>query len=257
MRENTICTYDELDDAAKARAFSDWMEEREADPYRGQVFADTCEAEIWEAVRDLEKEIAAANVEWRYNPWYSCDFDCEYKIRDIDWIDPDEMEPAKDNGVWCSMDICDAWNAHIGRINAISHAVDHLYSLEDELEKNGYMELITVDRKRGHRPGSDTAYRIDKMIGIWRDRWIQELEAACDDVRDAIETALRSEWDWYTSEEAAREEFGDELTQGGEAWTRDRSGRVIYSDSRRWYTLDGEFIKQRSTRECVSIVKAA
>lgn len=262
----TLYTFDELNNDARARVVADYIEERENDPYFSQWFADFQEHEIWQCVRDLEKSITGARVQWRYNRWYSCDFDCEFSYDDC--YDPGELEPVRDNGYYASMDICDAWNKHVRKLNAINSRVDHLYTLEDGLYDAGYMELLHVwnDKRRPLRPGAQWAHRYDCMRGELITAWYAELEAACEDVRDTIETLLRVEWEDYTSAEYAREECADESTQGGECRTCEYpywsnggyTGRVYYSDNRKWYTVDGVFFEQSNiNHECVSLALAS
>lgn len=259
QRETTITlyTFDELSEEAQSRVVADYMEERENDPYFGQWFSDCYELEIWECVRDLEKSITGARVQWRYNRWYSCDFDCEYSYDDC--YDPDELDRVDNNGYCYSMDLCGAWNAHVRKLNAIHRAFENVcvYMNDVDSSYDYWNEYTYEDRLYSILDNART-----KLVG----RWYEELEAACEDVRNTIETLLRGEWDYYTSEEYAREECSDESTQGGECYTCEYpyyknggyTGRVFYSDNRKWYTADGEFYEQSNVNhECVSIVKTA
>jgi len=255
-----LYTFDELNDDAREKIIDEFMEERANDPYFAQWFSDAYESEIWACVRDFEQNITGANVQWRYNPWYSCDFDCVYKIKDFDWITPDEMEPVKDTGYYASMDICDAWNGHTRKLNAIAR----LYSYMSELQMTEYP---AYEWEYNGDPCNMAFYnRLDAMTARLHDEWIEELERACNNVRDTIETLLRAEWEYYTSEECARLECEDESTQGGEFRACEYpyysnggyTGRVFYSDNRKWYTVDGEYYEQSDVNyECVSIVKAS
>lgn len=250
QHETTIAlyTFDELNDDAQAHIVADYAEERANDPYFGQWFADTTESEIWECVRDLEKSITGARVSWQYNRWYSCDFDCEFSYDDC--CDPGELYTVDDNGICYSMDLCDAWNSHVGKLNAINRAFENVSNYMYDVNSSfDYWNGETYE---------DRLYSIlDDAQSSLVGRWYAELEAACEDVRNMIETLLRGEWDYYTSEEYARGEFEANET-GYECRTRDNSGRVYYSDNRRWYTVDGEFYEQSDVnRECVSIVKVA
>lgn len=246
----TLYTFDELNDDARARVVAEYMEERESDPYFSQWFIDAYESEIWDAVRDLENAISWTGATWHYNRWYSCDFDCEFSYNDCS--DPGELEPVHDNGYYASMDICNAWNSHARKLNAICYRMEHIEELM-------YGEYDVWGPHYVYQKEKEPAYnRLEAMRDDLVGRWYAELEAACEDVRNTIETLLRGEWEYYTSEEYAREECEDETTQGYECRTRDNSGRVYYSDCRRWYTVDGEFFEQSDVnRECVSIVKAA
>lgn len=252
MSETTITlyTYDELPEEARARVLEDFAEERQNKPYFGQWFADTTESEIWGVVTDLEQSITGARVQWRYNRWYSCDFDCEYSYNDC--YDPGEVETVKDNGICYSMDICAAWNKHVRKLNAINARLEMI----DELMNGKYNVWGPHYVYLKHK---EHIYNLlDDLASDTVSAWYEELERACEDVRDAIETELRGEWDWYTSKEYAQTELEDEYTQGGEWRTVDHSGRVYYSDNRRWYTIDGELYEQSDVdHACVSIVKVA
>lgn len=245
-----LFTFDELSEDAKNRVVSDYCEERANDPYYWQYFADTCESEIWECVRDLENSISGARVSWSYNRWYSCDFDCEYSYSDS--YDPCELEPIENNGYCYSMGICDTWNAHIRKLNAISYRLEYIgHLMEDVYPDWDYWRSDWIEE-------NEPFYnRLDILYSDAVSLWYEELERACDDVRNMIEFLLRSEWEYYTSEEFAREECEDESTQGYEIRTRDNVGRVYYSDCRKWYTENGEFFDQSNINHaCVSIVKA-
>ena len=250
--------FHELSEDVRARIVDEYREERENNPYFSQYFVDAYERDIWECVRTLEKSITGARVQWRYNRWYSCDFDCEFSYDDC--CDPGEMERVKDTGYYASMDLCDAWNSHIAKLNAICYRVDYLESLI-------YGEYDVWGPHYVYMKYNEAAYnRLETMRDSLISAWYEELEAACEDVRNTIEALLRAEWDYYTSEEYARMECEDETTQGGEWRTCEYpyyknggyTGRVYYSDNRKWYTADGEFYEQSDvTRECISIVKAA
>lgn len=245
-----LYTFDELSDDARARVVSDFYEERASDPYFSQWFIDCYEHKIWACVRDLEKSITGARVQWQYNRWYSCDFDCEFSYDDC--YDPGEMERVKDTGYYASMDLCDAWNGHVRKLNAICYRVDYLESLM-------YGKYDVWGPHYVYQKHNEAAYnRLEGMRDDLVGRWYEELEAACEDVRNTIEYLLRGEWDYYTSEEYAAIECEDETTQGYECRQIDNAGRVYYSDCRRWYTVDGIYYDQSSVyNQCVSIVKRA
>lgn len=240
--------FHELSEDAQNRVISEYASERENDPYFPQWFYDCYEHDVWECVHDLEKSISGARVNWRYNRWYSADFDCEYSYNDC--YDPCELETVDDNGICYSMDLCDTWNAHIRELNAINARFELIEQYMEETASNyDYWNLYTA---------ADRVYnRLDDMRSDLIGRWYNELEKACDDVRNTIETLLRGEWEYYTSEECARDDF--EGNHAGEEYrTRDNSGRVYYSDSRKWYTASGELFEESNiTHECVSIVKAS
>lgn len=254
-----LYTFDELDEQAQARVLKDFIDERESDPYFSQWFIDAYEREIWACVRDLEKSITGARVQWRYNRWYSCDFDCEFSYDDC--YDPGEMERVKDTGYYASMDLCDAWNSHARKLNGLYHLYEYVnylcWDVYNEWDSNYYCDAP----HNAHFFARADALR-DSLIT----RWYEELKAACDHVRDTIEALLRAEWDYYTSEEYARMECEDETTQGGESRACEYpyyknggyTGRVFYSDNRKWYTVDGEFYEQSDVNGvCVSLVKVA
>ena len=240
--------FHELNEDAQARIIDEYDEERQNDPYFSQWFADFQEHEIWACVRDLEKSITGARVQWRYNRWYSCDFDCEFSYDDC--YDPGEMERVKDTGYYASMDLCDAWNKHVRKLNAICYRMEHVDGLMCE-------EYDVWGPHYVYLKYNEAAYnRLEAMRDHLIGAWYAELEAACDDVRNTIETLLRAEWEYYTSEECARDEF--EANEAGyECRTIDNSGRVYYHDTRKWYTAAGELFEQSDiNHQCVSIVRA-
>ena len=246
----TLYTFDELSDEARARVIADFSEERENDPYFSQWFSDAYEREIWACVRDLEKSISGARVQWHYNRWHSADFDCEYSYDDC--YDPCELDRVGDNGYYASMDLRDAWNAHINELNRINARLEMIDDLMNGKYNVWGPHYIYLKHK-------EHVYNLlDDLANKTVSLWYSELEAACEDVRNTIEILLRDEWEYYTSEERAREECEDESTQGGECRTTDHTGRVFYSDDRKWYTADGQFYEQSDVNHaCVSIVKVA
>jgi len=251
QRETTITlyTFDELTEEARARVVADYAGERANDPYFSQWFADFQEHEIWECVRDLENTISWTGATWHYNRWYSCDFDCEFSYDDC--YDPGELNRVNDNGICYSMDLCDAWNKHVRKLNGLCAQFEHVdylcWDVYNEWDSNYYCDAPN----NAHFYARADALR-DHLIGAW----YAELETACEDVRNTLEYLLRAEWEYYTGEEYAREECEDESTQGYECRQIDNAGRVYYSDCRRWYTVDGQFYEQSDVNhECVSIAR--
>ena len=249
--------FHELTEDTQARIIDEYDEERRNDPYFSQWFVDFQEHEIWECVRDLEKSINGARVSWRYNPWYSCDFDCEFSYDDCH--DPSMLAKVTDSGYYASMDLCDVWNDHVRKLNAIATRYEYL----DYLCWDVYSDWSGFQPVRENEQFYN---RCDALRELAITQWYAELERACDDVRNTIETLLRSEWDYYTSEEYTRLECEDEYAQGGKTYSCEYpyyknggyTGRVYYSDSRKWYTADGEFYEQFAINHaCVSIVKAS
>lgn len=249
--------YFELNDDAQKRVIGEYIEERENDPYFSQWFNDGYESEIWDCVRDLEKSITGARVQWNYNRWYSCDFDCEYSYNDC--YDPGYIEPVKDTGYYASMDICDAWNEHARKLNGLYYQCRWLEYLCWDVYNEWNKHYVYEDHN------AHFFARADALRDLIISRWYEELEKACDDVRDTIEALLRSEWDYYTSEEYAREEFeanetGEEIRTCEYPYYKNGgyTGRVFYSDTRKWYLANGELYEQANiNRKCVSIVKAS
>jgi len=253
----TIQLYEfhELCEDAQNRVISEYMIERENDPYFAQYFADCYESEIWECVYSLEKSLSNIGVKWSYNPWYSADFDIVYRYNDCS--SPDELTPVDDNDICYSMDLCDAWNAHVHKLNAICHRIDYLAYLSEDLYPIYDIYYNEIPENAAF------SARADDMHLQMVDLWYMELEKACDDVRNTIETLLRGEWEWYASEECARDEY--EANQTGEEYRTCEypyyknggyTGRIYYSDSRKWYTAAGELYEQsKINHECVSIVK--
>jgi len=248
----------ELNEDAKNKVVKEYAEERANDPYHWQWFSDTTESEIWDCVHDLENSIYNARVSWNYNRWYSCDFDCEYSYSDI--YDPCELYAVEDNGICYSMDLCDAWNAHLKRLNGICYRIEYLDHLCDDVY---YYEPWYM----GAGPENETFYkRLDSMRDDLISLWYEELEKACEDVQSTIESLLRGEWEYYTSEEYTRAECEDAYAQGDRCYTCEYpyyrnggyAGRVYYSDNRKWYTADGELFEQSDiNHECISIVLAS
>lgn len=240
--------FHELNDDAQTRVIEEYAETRSNDPYFGQWFFDSYESEIWECVRDLEKSITGARVSWSYNRWYSADFDCEFSYNDC--YEPGYMEPVENNGICYSFDLCDAWNAHVHKLNAIENLIHHVVYVQYEKYPCNEWEYC------GRPENEALYYRLEAMYDDLIGKWYEEIERACDDVRNTIEYLLRSEWDYYTSDEYARDDF--EANEAGyECRTIDNSGRVYYYDTRKWYTANGELFEESNvTRECVSIVKA-
>lgn len=236
--------FHELPAEAKDRIVSEFREELERD---WQGFADTTESEVWDAVRHLEKSITGARVSWRYNPWYSADFDTVYDYSD--GYDPGEIEAVDDNGVCYSMDLCDAWAVHARKLNIIWHRFDGLM---------GYMaDMAPYSWDIDNLSERDTRVynHYDDVLQSLYDEWYQTLEAACKDIAGTITGMLQAEWDYWTSEEYARETYED-MEAGYECRTKDAYGRVYYHDSRKWFTVDGELYEQASVNHaCVSIVK--
>lgn len=239
----------ELSDDAQEKAIEEYAEERANDPFLWQVFAENYERDIWECVKHLEDSINCARVEWEYNRFYSCDFDCEYKIKNFDWLEPDTNEEIQNNGYYASFDICNAWNAHARKMNALALMYEYIC---EQIQALPYEPWVFNSKPENMA----FCEKLEYMSGEITDKWLCELEKACDDVRNAIETLLRGEWEYYTSEEYTRLECEDEFAQGSEYRQIDNNGRVYYSDSRRWYTANGEFYEQSNiSHECVSIVK--
>ena len=208
LKERVIRLYEfhELDDDAQARVIADYVEDRASDPYFGQYFADCYEYEIWECVHDLEKSIMGARVQWHYNRWYSCDFDCEYAYDDC--YNPGYIEPVTDCGICYSMDLCDAWTKHARRLNGLYRMYEYLdYLCWDVYNNwNGWNEIT-----------ENTSFfkRADALRDIAITRWYEELERACDDVRNEIETLLRGEWEWYTSDDCKSKLESNHDANGG------------------------------------------
>ena len=234
----------ELPEDVQNRILNKYMETRTE--WLSIDFCNYQEHDIWECVRDLEKSITGARVRWDYNHWYSCDFDTEYAYDDC--YDPCELEIIEDNGYYASMDICDSWNAHIKKLNAIYARFELIEQYINETASNyDYWNLYTA---------ADRVYnRLDDMRSDLIGRWYAELENACKDVSNTITSLLITEWeDVQTREYALNEYLANEC--GYESRTIDNSGRVYYYDSRQWFTIDGEkYETPNYRRECVSIVK--
>ena len=245
----------ELSDDVRARLASEYLEENAQEIE--WAFTDSCEHDTWGAVKELENAITGARVSWHYNRWYSCDFDVNYSYDDC--YSPAEVETVDDNGYWSSYDICGAWNAHVRRLNAICSMLDYLGYVDAEVYPVWDNHYNTIKENGAFNS------RADDMHGKLVDEWYCELERACDDVARAIESCLRSEYEYMHSEEYAEAQLS-EIEAGYECRTCEYpyyknggyTGRVYYSDSRKWYTADGELYEEANTNhECVSIVCAS
>ncbi len=224
------------------------IDEYEADylQWVDEDFRDYNEREIWDCVRDLEKQ---TNCKWSYNRWYSCDFDVEYKTFPI-WS-PEYVEHAEDNGYYASFDICEAWNAHVSKLRGLYETYDYI----DEIMENTFPYYD--DNYAKIRENWTYHARLEEMRDKVHDMYIEELDDACRDVANAIQSLLTLEWEDVHSREYIESRFED-LETGYSCYTRDDSGRVYYYDSRKWYTEDGELYEESNVHhECISIVKLA
>ena len=241
-----LYTFDELDEAAKEYAVDEFVGSNE-DMFSWE-FQDFVEPEIWECVRDLEKNISGARVSWRYNRFYSCDFDIEYSYDDC--FDPDELDAVKDTGYYASFDLCDVWNKHLHKLNGLCHKMNYI----DHLSYDIYPYW---DHYETIRENVEFNNRLDGMRDKVVSMWYEELEAACEDVANTIQSLLVNEWEYVTSREYAAQYFHD-VEAGYESRMIDNSGRVYYSDSRKWFTVDGELYEEANINHaCVSIVKTS
>ena len=246
----------ELNDGIKKRIAREYLEDNaEAIAFE---FQESQESEIWECVRDLEKSICGARVKWHYNRWYSCDFDIEYRYDDC--YSPCELDAVNDTGHCASMDICDAWNGHIRKLNAIYHELEYLGHLDNDVYPYWSRDCDVI--RENVLFNSRIEELQDRYIGLW----YEELEKACEDVADTIQRLLIDEWEYMNDIEYALIRLEDESEAGGEWRTCEYpyyknggyTGRIFYNDTRKWYTAYGELYEQANVNhECVSIVKVA
>jgi hypothetical protein len=158
--------------------------------------------------------------------------------------------PADDNGYYASMDICEAWNAHIRKMNALHMQAEYLYTLENDVYPIYDAHYTPIKENIAFNT------RVSKMIGAIYDEWTAELERACVDVANTIRSLLDDEWNYVHSHEYAQDYLA-EVDAGYECRTIDNSGRVYYHDTRKWYTADGQLYEEASVNHaCVSIVRA-
>ena len=139
------------------------------------------------------------------------------------------------NGDYASMDIADAFNAY-----------------GPEMEKHAAMWYRVAFPEYGtpfYDCDDQTSY---DLMGLYEELYFKAFERAAQAALNKWEELREIEREYYTSREA----FEDEYNQGGEWRSIDKTGRVYYTDSRNWYTADGEFYGQSSVNhECISIVK--
>lgn len=247
--------FHELADDVKERLAREYLEANAE--WIACEFRDFQEHEIWKCVRDLENSIRGARVKWSYNRWYSADFDTEYRYDDC--YTPCELEPIENNGYYASFDICDAWNKHTRKLNALNYWGEHV---------NGLMtKFDTFDRSYNYVPYNQAFYdRLEAISDRITGLWYAELEAACADVAYTITGLLAGEWEDVNSLEYTLMRLEDDAEAGYECrtceypsfYTNGYTGRIFYHDSRKWYTADGELYEQADINHaCVSIVKVA
>lgn len=238
--------YHELSDDARARVIDDLISEHEY--WLDEDFRNY-ESEIWDCVCSLEKNLSYLGIKWNYNPWYSCDFDIVYRYSD--YSSPNELYPINDDGVCYSMDLCDVWNAHISKLNAICYHIDYVSELMDKYPMHDmYYNTISENVEFNSN--------LDELHLMLIDRWYIELCDACKDVANTLQGLLQCEWDYCHSREYTETLANDEVYTGGISYTIDKTGRKYFSDTRKWFTSLGELFEESNVmRECVSIVKAS
>lgn len=235
--------FHELADDVRADLVDRFMVENEG--FFDDTFRDCHELDIWEAVKALQKQ---TGCKWFYNPWYSCDFDVNYKMYET--YETELFYPADDNGYYASFDICEAWNAHIRKMNALHMQAEYLYYLENDVYPIYNAHYTPIKENIAFNT------RVSKMIEAIYDEWTAELERACVDVANTIQSLLDDEWNYVHSHEYAQDYLA-EVDAGYECRTIDNSGRVYYHDTRKWYTADGQLYEEASVdHACISIVKA-
>lgn len=227
IKETALYTLDELNDKAQERAYNEWLDE-----YRDS-YEWTCDVVYSDAVHYGDKALASVGINAEWDSWDNC-FPGNYADPDsgrylpyitaADYL-PDnarEICHMEGYGFCSSMDMADAFNAYEPRLLALIKAYETATKYDDLI-------IISEHFARVHREACETACRV-------------------------FHNCFAEEKEYYES----MEHFEDETTQGGEWRTRDNSGRVYYSDNRKWYTADGEFYEQSDvSNECVSIVKAS
>lgn len=227
IKETTLYTLDELNDKARERAYNEWLDE-----YRDS-YEWTCDVVYSDTVYYGDKALASVGINAEWDSWDNCfvgNYADPYSGRYLPYITAADYLPdharsicyMDDQGYCSSMDMADAFNAYEPRL----------------------LELIGA---------YETATEYDDLISI-SEQFARVHREACAAACRVFQDCFAGEKDYYES----MEHFEDETIQGGEWRTRDNSGRVYYSDNRRWYTADGEFYEQSDVNhECVSIVKAS
>lgn len=225
-QETTLFELYELTDDARENAYKNWL-----DDYRwsGEYTMDLMYSDT---VHYGDKALEGVGMVAEWDSWDNC--------RPGSYIDPDNgrMTPyltaadylpnaenicsMDDYGYWSSMDMADAFNEYSAQLLELVKA----YKACEDYDESG---RIAEEFARLHKDACWDACRV--------------FQRCYEDEKEDLESLER---------------FEDESTQGYECRTIGRTGRVYYSDCRKWYTEDGEYWGESSINNaCVSIVKAS
>lgn len=217
----TAYFFNEISEAAQARAISDAIKDEEEQYQFGEDQSGIAESEIWQCAEDLMKQQPI-----RIYQDYGCSYCGEARARHwgASW---EEVTEATDNG-WCySMDMRDAWNEYAARIVALQEAHEEateqaaeFWSIASDADYASYDAETAEERERleaiqrtaveGAAAFEDIAERIENAA--------EELtEDAARAVGNIVDGLIESQHDYYTSPEFWREWLNDGETR----FTRD------------------------------------
>ena len=218
-----LFTIDELSDEARENAYNDWVESvgiYDVEDYL-QMTID----------HDVRETIDPIIPNW----------DCDNYgniwpvMRNVRMPLDGHAPKMEHSGDWASMDVADAFNAYGPQMEEYA---DMYYRVAFPEHGSAFYECD--DR---------TSY---DLMELYEELYLKVFEIAAQSALDKWEELREMEREYHTSVEA----FEDEFNQGYECRTIDEAGRVYYHDSRKWYTIDGEFYEQANINDqCISIVK--
>ena len=173
-----VFEYDELSDEAKDRAFDNFVSEGEPE-FQLELTLN----EIFDALCAFDRE---TGVESEIDGWNVLNL----SARSFDKMYTNGFQKLEDTGICYSMDICDAWNAHVGKLS--------------ELWETWYAAEY-----------GDPSYEAEEALDA-------EIRAALHDVGAITQRNIDAEVDYYTNHRAEFfEEFDayeHEYTADGEIW---------------------------------------
>lgn len=169
-----IYEYGELSEEAKQTALDEWVD---SGIPRGNF--DQSLDEILDA---LDKFSGIAGIDWHIDDYYRVHL--SRTVETYDWL-----STIDDTGLWCSIDICEAWNRHVG--NMIEYAAE----MEDD---EGVFSL-----------DNETVLSLDK-----------EIDAALADIEAVTNRNIDAEYDYYVYDPAdafknACDSYGYEFEEDG------------------------------------------
>ena len=223
--EKQLFTLDELTDAAQMAAYNEWVDDYR---YSQEYIWDLQYSDV---IHYGEKALASVGINAEWDSWDNCfpgNYADPYSKRYLPYITAADYMPEnarsichmEDFGYYSSMDMADAFNEYEAELIELVDAYENANNYDDQIAISDKFASVHIE----------ACYRACKV-----------LQTRYEEEKDDLESF---------------EHFDDESTQGYEIRTRDNSGRVYYSDCRKWYTIDGEFYDQSNVNhECVSIMK--